>query len=59
MAIVKASEPAGGPAGRARTLIVRETIRQDNVVALGLLIGILGILIVVAAIIGTVWIGWA
>lgn len=59
MAIVKAGEPAGGPRGRTGTLIGRRGSRRDELEALGLLVGILGILIVVAAIIGTVSIGWA
>jgi hypothetical protein len=59
MVTVDGRERGGGPRGRAGTLLGRGTSRLDEIEALGLLLGILGILILVAAIIGTVSIGWA
>lgn len=56
---VQGNERDGGPSARAGTLIGRETGRRDEIAALGQLLVILGILIVIAAILGTVSIGWA
>jgi hypothetical protein len=47
------------PATRSGMPMGRETSRRDSIEAVGLLLGILGILIVVAAMLADVPIGWA
>jgi hypothetical protein len=49
---VEAPEPAGELAGGAGILVGRRARRRDRFEALGLLLGILGVLLVVAATVG-------